>query len=342
VSRSVIATRAGAALVAAAVVVGLAGPTSGARAVTLDDLDRAEQRVEGLEGELDTTLAAYEDTISLVDQAVDELERLRREERRLEVEARRAERLISRRARAVFIQGSTASFEALLASGDATDAVERAALVATLQLREGTRLEQARAAHDQLDQVRLLVEDRQTELEALEQRLDALAAELLSRLEAAQSEAQRIRTIVARQRRIDRGAQQGIYACIFDGGYRFRDSWGAPRSGGRRHRGTDVMAPFNQPVYAFTSGVIQRTSWSGLGGLGLYLRGDDGHRYYYAHLNSVESGMTPGRWVAAGQLIARNGSTGNAPRSAPHVHFEVQPGGSAAVNPYPWLAAACH
>jgi peptidoglycan LD-endopeptidase LytH len=252
-----------------ALVVGTAGTgATRAAAVTLDDLDQAEKQIETLEDELDAALAAYEDTVSEVDQTIDELDHLRREERRLTVEARRAERLIGQRARAVFIQGSTANFEALLAAGDADDAVERAALISTLQVREGARLEHAVAARDQLDQIRLLVEDRQAHLETLQEQLDAQAASLMARLQQAESEAQRIRSIVSRQRRISRGSQQGIYACIFDGGFRFRDTWGAPRSGGRRHRGTDVMAPFNQPVYAFTSGVIQRTSWSGLGGLG--------------------------------------------------------------------------
>jgi murein DD-endopeptidase MepM/ murein hydrolase activator NlpD len=160
-------------------------------------------------------------------------------------------------------------------------------------------------------------------------------------LAAAESEAQVIRTLVSRQRRISRGDQDGIYACIFDGAFRFRDTWGDPRSGGRSHRGTDVFAAMNHPVYAITSGVIQRHSRGGLGGIGLYLRGDDGNVYYYAHLNGIEPAAAVGNRVVPGELVARNGSSGNADRSAPHVHFELHPGGGAAINPYPWLAAAC-
>ncbi|MEX2324766.1 MAG: peptidoglycan DD-metalloendopeptidase family protein [Nitriliruptoraceae bacterium] len=323
---------------AALALMSLSTPTA---AVTLDDLEQAERHVGDLRDELDAALTAYEQTLVDVETAREELIGLEHRASDLEQQARTAERLLSERARSAFKQSSSTPLEALLASGDPASAVARASMISALQVREGARLEDAVASRIALQQIRALVADRHARLQELEADLDRYAIELMSRLSTAESRAHSIRTMVARQVRIDRGVQQGIYACIFDDGFHFRDTWGDPRSGGRRHRGTDVMAPHNHPVYAFTSGTVVRTTWSALGGLVLYQRGDDGNVYLYAHLNSVEPGMTPGRRVSAGELIARNGSTGNASASAPHVHFELHPGGGAAINPYPWLAATC-
>ena len=316
-------------------------PVSPLQAQTLDDLDDAERVVEGLEAELDAATDAYEQVWAQIEVARVELDDIRAQERRYEQDAQDARAAINRRARSTFMEGAGAVFEALLASDGSQAAVQRAGLVSALQRREGVRVEDAVASRLRLDQVRALVADREAELDALQVELDAKASALSDRLAAAEDEAAEIRTLVSRQRRISRGSQEGIYACIFDNAFRFRDTWGDPRSGGRSHRGTDVFAPFDHPTYAVTGGVIERHSNSRLGGLGLYLRGDDGNVYYYAHLNSIEPAGAVGNRVVPGELIARNGSSGNANRSAPHVHFELHPGGGSAINPYPWLAAAC-
>ena len=86
-------------------------------------------------------------------------------------------------------------------------------------------------------------------------------------------------------------------------------------------------------------GVIDKAGNGGLGGLSLGLRGDDGTRYYYAH--NDRRTVVLGQRVTAGQVVATVGNSGNAATTPSHVHFEVHPGGGAAVNPYPWLAAIC-
>ncbi len=118
----------------------------------------------------------------------------------------------------------------------------------------------------------------------------------------------------------------------------FTDTWGAPRGGGRRHQGTDLMAPAGTPVYAVASGLV-KTSSGGAGGISLYLRAVDGNTYYYAHNSS--NAVRSGQRVEAGELVGRVGSSGNASASAPHVHFELQPGGGRSVNPYAFLRRIC-
>lgn len=128
-------------------------------------------------------------------------------------------------------------------------------------------------------------------------------------------------------------------ACPVGAVHSFTDTWGAPRSGGRSHQGTDVFAPYGSPAYAVVDGVIDKWSNGGLGGIALWLRGDDGSRYYYAH--NAANVAPAGSRVKAGQLIAYVGTTGNAETTPPHIHFQAHPGGGAPRNPYPWLAALC-
>lgn len=119
-------------------------------------------------------------------------------------------------------------------------------------------------------------------------------------------------------------------------GSAYGDTWGAPRSGGRRHQGVDMIAPRGVPIFAVTSGYAT-FKFNRLGGNAVSLVGDNGNRYYYAHLDRYE-GVS--RRVAQGELIGYNGDTGNAIYSTPHLHFQVHPGGGQAVNPTPTVRAA--
>lgn len=123
--------------------------------------------------------------------------------------------------------------------------------------------------------------------------------------------------------------------CPMPGGA-YGDTWGAARSGGRRHEGVDIIAPKGLPIYAVIGGVVTFKT-NRLGGNAVSLVGDNGNRYYYAHLDSYVGGS---RRVFQGELIGYNGDTGNARFSTPHLHFQVHPGGGRAVNPYPTVRAA--
>jgi len=115
----------------------------------------------------------------------------------------------------------------------------------------------------------------------------------------------------------------------------FVDSWGFARSGGRRHKGVDMMAAHGSPVIAPVGGSI-RPSNSSLGGIGFWLEADDGNTYFGSHLASLHVGA--GR-VEAGTQIGTVGSTGNA--GTPHLHFEVMLPGKVSVNPFPVVAQWC-
>ncbi len=132
------------------------------------------------------------------------------------------------------------------------------------------------------------------------------------------------------------------FVCFFDQPYRFVNDWGHTRSGGRTHKGTDVVAPYGQPVKAVAGGTILKRN-SDLGGISLWLDADNGTSYYYAHLSGYAENLSDGSRVNAGQVVAYNGDSGNAVGGVPHVHFQVHPGGrgNPPVNPYPTLVEHC-
>ncbi len=153
-----------------------------------------------------------------------------------------------------------------------------------------------------------------------------------------------VREVLAKAAEYGRGAGSaqvdGLH-CPVSGPVHFTDTWGAPRSGGRRHQGTDLVAPYGTPLVAIESGVIDGGTdfEQGLGGITLWLRGTSGTRYYYAHnaRNIVRTGDT----VVAGQVIANLGDTGNARTGGAHLHFQVHPGGDEPVNPWSSLYRLC-
>lgn len=124
-------------------------------------------------------------------------------------------------------------------------------------------------------------------------------------------------------------------ACPVAGTRSFADTWGAPRSGGRRHQGVDMISPGGTPLVAVESGSV-RFKTNRLGGNAAWVTGNSGSTYYYAHMSSWEGSN---RSVSKGDVIGYVGRTGNA--GTEHLHFEVHPGGGSAVNPYPYVRAAC-
>lgn len=192
-----------------------------------------------------------------------------------------------------------------------------------------------------IESLRRALADVQAELKRLEELEAKRRAEEEARRRAAEAEAQRRAAAEsqAQQRAAPAPAPAtssgGGMVCPVAGPHSFIDSWGYPRSGGRSHKGVDMMARTGVPVVAPVSGTVSHRGNS-VGGLSFHLSGDNGHYYYGTHLSRYGAS---GR-VSAGTVIGYVGDSGNA-RGMPHLHFEIHPNHAGAVNPYPATRAAC-
>ena len=115
--------------------------------------------------------------------------------------------------------------------------------------------------------------------------------------------------------------------------------------GNRRHEAIDIMAPRGTPVIAADDGVVKRLFTSVPGGFTVYqFDPDERFCYYYAHLDGYAAGLHEGQALHRGEVLGYVGTTGNAPKNAPHLHFAVirlDPDRrwwtGTYVNPYPLL-----
>jgi murein DD-endopeptidase MepM/ murein hydrolase activator NlpD len=102
------------------------------------------------------------------------------------------------------------------------------------------------------------------------------------------------------------------------------DSFSDQRSGTRVHEALDILAPRNTPVKAVDDGTIARLFYSKAGGTTVYqFDPSEQFCYYYAHLERYADGLHEGDRVRKGQVLGYVGTSGNAPKNTPHLHFAV-------------------
>src|SRR5215218_3373226 len=316
-------------LVMAALVIGVALP-GGA-----DDLATAKARQKRMQ-------AALDDATRELDQI--ESERSFAEQRRQAANSRlgyvrddlaKARRALSGHVTSLYKAGGTRPLSGILGSS-AEVVVSRVEFETILQEGQVEAVADAKVAYDSYEDAIRDVKAAMVAMDKLERRSKETVAKLTRTFEKAKQVADRLAGFNTTH--LVNGRWM---SCPLSPPYSFTDTWGAPRSGGRTHKGTDILAPYGDKVHAIVDGVISRQSSNSLGGTTLYLQGDNGAEYYYAHLSRYAS--TVGQRVKAGELIAYNGTSGNAAGGPPHVHFELHPGGpgSAPINPYTAVKAAC-
>lgn len=352
-------------LVAVAIALAVAAvPPPPASAVSKAQVDEACSDSVEQHQEYRAAQKRFYDATAAYDQVLVDIERLERRQARIQTsvdnsDSRRAEieDAIEQQAVEIYMQGGTSTPGIILSASSldqfltTTEFLSSAAVggqrsMQNLQAQMG-ELERFQvdleAVHDDLTEKSLeasdLVEQMNSAMDAEQAAYDKLSTRC--RDLTAKYDAEQAAKAQAAKQRAAGSVQVGPFICPFTPGRtQFTNSWGAPRSGGRGHKGTDMFAPWNEPMYAVADGRVFTRS-GGLGGKVIWLTANNGVAYYYAHLNDWNVGS--GQTVRQGQTIGFNGDTGNARGGRPHLHFEIHPGGrgSPAVNPYPTLIAAC-
>jgi peptidoglycan LD-endopeptidase LytH len=291
-----------------------------------NQLNAAQARIE----ELRTQEALLEQSMEATLARLEVLEKDQRELRGVAI----------RRARQLYMNGNSDMLEALLGSADLADLLNKTEALSQVSMDDTSAfLQLARTEAE----IKMLNEDLFADKKALAKAEAQLAKEIAAQqkqFEAVADDYERLKSRLVGvdvEVKADGSISTGGMYCPVAGPVSFIDSWGYPRSGGRSHQGTDMMAAYGTPLVAITSGTVTYASYDGSGGNMIFLSGDDGHQYWYMH--NQQNLVTGGR-VQAGQQIATVGDTGNAVGN-PHLHFEYHPGGGAPVNPYPLVASLC-
>lgn len=331
----------------------IAVPAAGAAPI-----DDAKTAVQEARRAADAAAAKYEEAVGRLEELSANVETLRQQIDATKGEVARLRALARDRAVEAYVKRDVLDAEPFLESSDPLEGVrrdkflerakakddadaERLVVVTEDLARQRKELEAAKAKQEAvLTQVEAEQRTVNEQLTAAQAALDALEEQLRKEQEA--EKARQLAAEVARSAANDNGRDySGTYVatglvCPIRGAVSFIDSWGFARHQGA-HQGVDLMSPRGTPNVAVVSGNVTFKT-GGTSGHGAYLRGDDGNLYYYFHLEAWEGGP---RHVSQGEVIGYVGNTGDARYTATHTHFEVHPGGGAAVNPYPSVRAVC-
>jgi murein DD-endopeptidase MepM/ murein hydrolase activator NlpD len=329
-------------------------PSFGGHAAGQESLSDLENEMQQLQADLDDSSARIE---QLRGREFDLRKRIDEVEDQRAVLVDRNEELtedVVERARELYVSGGTGVVEALFAAQDFSEFSDRAEMLSHVTQDDSHIFVELQRNTAELEDLEgRLAQDRKALEETLVE-LEDENAELQDKLASVTDQYTDLKEKLRQERlaaRTEEPTGGGGPApstlvpttpttgktCPVAGPVSFVDSWGAPRSGGRTHEGTDMMAAYGTPVVAIVSGSITYAGYGGSAGNWQILSGSDGNAYWYMH---NQENLVNGGAVEAGQQIATVGDTGNA-AGTPHLHFEYHPGGGGPVNPYPLVASIC-
>lgn len=332
--------------------------------VSRDELDEARLARDEASARLDEVVAQYDAVYNDLSEVTYRIGQFEERVTAYQKDIGELQQLVQDQAIAAYKAGNVIGGGVVFGPSSLTELITGREFLERAAQNEISLLDRLTSVRNGLEATQTRLQEDQSALQDLEREQAQFVAEFdflfnamsteYEELRAEFAEQERIRAEQERLRRLSElarleGAAAGAsanqtagFVCLFDQPFRFVNDWGNARSGGRTHKGTDVVAAYGQNVKAVASGTILKRN-SDLGGISLWLDADNGTSYYYAHLSGYAGGLSDGSRVSVGQLIAFNGDSGNAQGGAPHVHFQIHPGGrgNIPVNPYPTLVEHC-
>lgn len=251
------------------------------------------------------------------------------EERRAVKRVEESRDVLADRAVDAYIRGNLGGLQAGLAASDPNELGANEAVMESVLDADHRAVEEYRAARRRVSNELVELADRRVEVLGL-----LVQAKAFDKAVRAEVEDARVQLLA-----FEAGSEIFVTGMVFpvDDPHDYIDSFLAPRSGGRQHQGIDIFAPTGTNLFAVERGVIAKVGTNRLGGIKLWLYGESGTTYYYAHLLAFAPGIRDGLVVEAGDVVGYVGNTGNAISTPPHLHFEIHPGNGPAVNPTPLL-----
>ena len=303
--------------------------------VLFRNLEGARETAAAAERDLALAQLHLADTKAVASRLARRLGGLRREHRLAVARLAEAKETLSDRAAWAYMRGPLHEMTSVLDAKDPNDMYRRRTMVASVLEADHDALVEYRNARQAVsEEVLRLTEDLEDGRRAV-----VLAEEgLWKATHRVEETAYELAIVTA-------GSHIVIHGFVFPVGepHLFVDTFLAPRMPGTEyehlHQGTDIFAPAGTPLLACERGVITKMGSDVLGGIKLWLVGESGARYYYAHLSAFADGIKNGDVVEAGTIVGYVGNTGNAVGTPSHLHFEIHPGAGPAVNPFPLLKA---
>ncbi len=330
---------------------------------TLQQQERAAQEgINTIRDSMQVTETRIEDNEYRLQQAQKDLERAQQELVELEAKLERQRAGTAARLRYLQRHGAEQWWALLLSSEDLNEFFDRRHQLGLLIESDRTLIQQLQETTAQVDEQRVVLEERKNEISLILQQLAAQRQQQEQQLQATRQLVERINSqrssYEAAQRRLQSDSRQigGLIqkliaeetarqaarsssaseqAPVVTGTGRLVRPVGGPMTSPfgwrihpvyrtrRFHAGLDFGVATGTPVGAADRGTVLYSGWYGGYGYTVILNHGNGLTTLYAHNSALL--VRVGQTVQRGQPIARSGSTGLS--TGPHVHFEVRHNG---------------